>query len=274
MTLELQPLNLAIERLEASLSSDTSSTTDITSSLDREVRLACSELIADLSIPNMTADPISLEGGQAALALFERIESFPDEMEKTQSDLLARIGAFDNAVGRVSMLSDACEDMLEKRQSMLADLRGEIASLIIHLETEIERVVSEAGELLIESFTETFSANGEQAFLDIGSLLDQSLEDCSNLADQSAGNLESEALQITDGFVGKAQEVIKDVVEEGVRQLLERQLVDVIEDLSLSQSVSAATAQLNTTIATAAPNIVVALKAVSAVKRLLELAKL
>lgn len=273
MTLDLRPLDDALARLDEALGDLPTAVSDTAVTAEAEARRAA-ELVASLRLPNLSIDTSQLGGIQIALALLNRLDGFPEEMQKSQSEVIRRVGAFDAAIGQVSELSERCEELLEQRRVMLEELREAVAGLTSQLGDDIEKLVSDAGETLTESFADRLAAEGAQVFSDLEELVRDVFEDVGDRSKASADKLDSAAGDAADEFAEKGKALLQDVIEARARELVEAQLAEVIEDLAVSQTIATATQQINTAIASAAPNIVVALKAMSAVRRLLELAKL
>ena len=226
-----------------------------------------------LMLPGMSFDPDSLEGLNAAQRLFEELEEFPDRMQESQAAVFAKIATFDQAVREVATFDDACRDMLEDRQEAFEGLKERLEELEAQILDDINRLIVDTGEGLEETFSTGMTAAGQATFTEVETQLKDAFGDYDAIAQDVAEQLESTADQILQEFSNSGEAVFENVIEARVRKLVEAQLIEVVNDLGLSQVISTTSSAMYQSIATSAPNLIIALKAVDAVKSILEAMK-
>lgn len=271
MSLTAAPLTKAIDDLRASLDGVITQAHVLADQSQETV--AQLEFLDRIKSPGLTFEPGALPGLSAAQAVFDDIEGFPEKMNQTQGEVLAKIAAFDDAVGRISKFDEACGEMLDERKAAIEALRERLETLEERMLEDISRLVEEAGDSLKETFADGMEEAGQETFDEMETLLKDAFADFDGLTKETAELLESTANDVLQSFEEDGKEIFEDVIEARARQLVEAQIVAVIEDLGLSQVISTSSQVLYSSVATAAPNLVIALKAVGPVKSILEAMK-
>ncbi|MEZ5492245.1 MAG: hypothetical protein R3F50_18330 [Gammaproteobacteria bacterium] len=272
MSLTIAPLTKSMGNLKTAIDDVTSQASALGESAAGMVAEA--DLVDRIKLPNLVFDPATLPGLTTANALFDEIDDFPDKMLASQAEVFAKIAEFDAAIGQIATFEEACVEMLDARKAAIEALRERLEQLEQQIIADIQRLLSESGDALKEALTEGMEETGNATFDDAQKLLEDAFSDYKDLVEDTADQLESTIDDVLEAFENGSQEILEEVIEERVRQLVEAQLVEVIEDLGLSQAISASSQVLYSSVATAAPNLVIALKAVGPVKSILEAMKL
>lgn len=271
MSLTTAPLTKSMDNLKTAIDGVTSRASALGESAVDMV--AETDFVDRIKLPALTFDPTTLPGLTAADALFDEIDNFPDKMLESQAEVFAKIAEFDAAVGQIATFDEACAEMLDARKAAIEALRERLEQLQQQILADMQRLLSESGEALKEAFTEGMEEAGNATFDDAQKLLEDAFSDYKGLVEDTAVQLESTVDEVLETFENGTKEILEEVIEVRVRQLVEAQLVKVIEDLGLSQAISASSQVLYSSVATAAPNLVIALKAVGPVKSILEAMK-
>lgn len=272
MSLTIAPLTKSMGNLKTAIDDITSQASALGESAAGMVAEA--DLVDRIELPDLAFDPATLPGLTAADAVFDEIDAFPEKMLESQAEVFAKIAEFDAAVGQIATFDDACADMLDARKAAIVALRERLEQLEQQILADIQHLLTESGDALKEALTEGMEEAGNAAFDDAQTLLEDAFSDYKGLVEDIADQLESTVDEVLEAFENGSKEILEEVIEERVRQLVEAQLVEVIEDLGLSQAISASSQVLYSSVATAAPNLVIALKAVGPVKSILEAMKI